>query len=244
MGDTIAPTRYVPVFISNTKQDEAVADYLQSALNKAGYRASTMTTSVPAGDRWISSITQSLETADVVVILLSRAAMESSWIVYEIGAAVASVEKSSYKRVIPVALDKDLKPSGVLAQYQWIITSGDPNEVADLVLQALREPRVTDKARERAEAWRSLAQAQSALDLEQKQMEAATVAWVSRATLFLTIASLLAVLAIVVSVVVLTGVSASDATAIASASAALFTGILGYIAGRAVKGVSDGRPRK
>src|ERR1035438_10486483 len=108
MGGPVAPTRNVSVFLSYAKQDEPIADYVQSFLNRAGYRTSTFTTSVTPGDRWISSISQSIETADVVVILLSEASLESPWVLYEISASIASVERSSSKQVIPVALGRNI----------------------------------------------------------------------------------------------------------------------------------------
>ena len=98
MSDQVAQAMRTSIFVSYAKQDEAVADYVQAFLNQAGYRASTFTTNISAGDRWISSVHLSLTTADVVVILLSRAALESPWVLYEISASIASVENSSRKR--------------------------------------------------------------------------------------------------------------------------------------------------
>ena len=60
MGESATPLRHMTVFISYAKQDESVADYVQNVLNRAGYHTSTFTTSIAPGDRWISSISQSL----------------------------------------------------------------------------------------------------------------------------------------------------------------------------------------
>ena len=167
MSESTTPLKHMTVFVSYAKQDEPVADYLQNFLNRAGYRTSTFTTNITPGDRWISSISQSLAGADVIVILLSKAALESPWIIYEISASVASAETSPGKRVIPVALGRDISPSGILAQYQWINTSGDSEEVAQRVIQALVAPYVHDKALERENALLNLHRAAQALELDE-----------------------------------------------------------------------------
>ena len=91
--------------------------------------------------------------------------MESPWIIYEIAASVASAETVSGKRVIPVALGKDVSPSGILAQYQWITTSGNADEVAERIVKALGAPYERDKVRERESALRNLNEAEQALEL-------------------------------------------------------------------------------
>jgi hypothetical protein len=243
MTEAITPTRHLSVFISYAKQDEKVADSVQNFLNQAGYRASTFTTSVSPGDRWISSISLSLETADAVIILLSRAALESPWVLYEISASIASVERSSYKRVIPVALSKDLAPSGVLAQYQWIITSGDPREVANAVIQALQEPHAFDKAQERSEARQNLQRVQYFLDIEKLRWDKQQDQRLARALRIVAVALALVLLAIAISVTVLAKPHSAVIATLFAVLPAVATGLVGYFFGRGRQGVSDDRPR-
>jgi TIR domain len=243
MSDQAAPAVRASIFICYAKQDEAVADYVQHALNQAGYQAATFTTNTTAGDRWISSINLSLATADVVVILLSRAALESPWVLYEISASIASVEKSSHKRVIPVALDKNLTPSGVLAQYQWIVTSGDPQEVASSVVDALRESRDFDKAQERALARKDLSQVHSILSIEEEAWESKQRVRTRRANFVLLCIAAVSVVFVSVSFFFAIGTSIDRAAAVGVAAPAI-AGIIGYVFGRFAKGVTDDGPHK
>lgn len=246
MSDAITPTKHSSVFISYAKQDEAIADFVQNVLNRAGYRASTFTTSVPAGDRWISSITLSLETADVVVALISKAALESDWVLYEISASIASVEKSSRKRIIPVALSKDVVPSGVLSQYQWVTTSGGPQEVADAVIRALNEPPIADKALERAEALLNLERVQKYLSIEEERWKEQIGQRNALATrsLILLLSFIIIVDAILVIVVYKPspGVTAAI-TGVLTAFSTSLAFISGRISARDERGKSGGGPR-
>jgi hypothetical protein len=246
MGESITPLKHKTVFVSYAKQDEPVADYLQNFLNRAGYRTSTFTANIAPGDRWISSINQSLEMADVIVILLSKSALESPWISYEISVSVASAETGSGKRVIPVSLGRDISPSGILAQYQWINTSGNPEEVAQRVMQALEAPYEHDKAQERENALRNLTQAEYILGQDvriwvQKSNERNTLL-ASRLLLF-TVLILVGLIAVGIIITVL-GNSPSLGLSIIGALVAIVTTPLAYIIGRFRSGVPDGRSDK
>lgn len=250
MSDAVIPTRRASVFISFAKPDEAIADYVQNALNRAGYQASTFTSGVTAGDRWISSISLSLETADSVVILISKAALESHWVLYEVSASIAAVEKSSRKRIIPVALSRDLVPSGILAQYQWVFTTGAPQEVADAVIQALDQPFTPNKALERAEVLLRLERVQEAMNIERERWEDRTRDRNSRATRRLIPAFSFVLLVAVIVIVVITRPNAGIITAVTSlagtifgAASASFALISNRDSARHGRGTSDDRPR-
>jgi len=246
MSDAVTPTKQISVLISYAKQDEAIADFVQNVLNEAGYHASTFTAGVLAGDRWISSINLSLETADVVVLLLSKAALESPWVLYESSASIASVEKSSNKRIIPVALDKDLAPSGVLSQYQWITTSGDPREVADSVIRALVGSRTLDKAFERSETLRNLENVEYILKFETATWEAQRKQRNDRALMLLALISTFAILAVAIAAIILTKPNPNVLASIGAIGSIVFGG-LGYVVGRLSfhheRGASNDRPR-
>ena len=247
MSDAVTPTRHASVFISYAKQDEAIADFVQNALNKAGYRAATFTASVSAGDRWISSINLSLETADAIVALISKAALESHWVLYEVSASIASVENSSRKRIIPVSLSKDLVPSGVLSQYQWIITSGEPHEVADAVIRALDEPRTSDKTLERTEALLNLERVQKHLNLEEERWTERIGQRNAKARRFFIIVLAFILLGASILVVIAATSNSHVTGAIASllsASSAILAGVASRISTRAERGTSGDRSRR
>lgn len=222
MSDAVAPTKHASVFISFAKHDEAIADYVQNALNKAGYQASTFTMAATAGDRWISQLSLSLESADAVVILISKAATESHWVLYEVSASIAAVEMSSRKRIIPIALSGDLVPSGVLAQYQWVFTTGEPQEVADAVIRALEQPSTPDKALERTEVLLKLERVQAAMDAQLESWEERTLYRNSLAARWLTLVLFCTLLVTVVVVFIIFQLNSSVIAAVAGASGIIF----------------------
>jgi len=178
--------------------------------------------------------------------LLSKAALESPWIIYEISASVASAETGSGKRVIPVALGKDISPSGILAQYQWINTSGDPEEVVQRVIQALKTPYEHDKARDRENALRNLTQAEQAHALDQltwslarNNRNASLANWLLLVALFI-----LVLVAAVGIIVAIHGNSGTLAPVIGGVLGALIASSLSYIIGRFRSGVPNGRSDK
>jgi len=231
--DQSEATKSKSIFISYAEEDKKTADYLRSALTRAGYQVSTPIEDISPGDRWISNIYASLDAADVVVILISKASESSSWTLLETSAAIAGAERSARKRLIPVVLDKRVHPSGLLASYQWIITSGDPREVADKVLQAIEEsPDVVDKARDRQVARESLVLAQETLDRAEDYRKFRVEGWDRSLRLVLVMSLVL----VVVSLFIVLGVTRSASTAaLASAIGAVlgvFTAAVGYYFGK------------
>ena len=233
MAEHASITKAQSVFISYVKEDERVAEALRRTLINAGYRVDTMGSDIQAGARWTARIFDSLESADVVVVLLSKAAMKSLGVIYETAASVAAVEKSSHKRIIPVSLDKDLSPSGLLASYQWIFTSGDPAEVSKAVLDALERGTTLDKAQERAVARRGIEEGFRITDELNRAVYSASE---SSYAILRSILALGLILAGTVTVIVLltTGnAPTSVAVSLVGSLIGLLAGIVGYYFGRA-----------
>lgn len=231
MTNNASATRAQSVFISYTKDDERAARELQKALASAGYRTETMSDIHP-GDRWIASIYDALNAADVVVILLSRAALNSAGVVYEIAASVAAVERSSDKRIIPVALDRGLSPSGLLASYQWIFTSGDPAEVSADVLKAIERGGVVDRAREREIARQSNKENIAILNQLANTASVSSANWSTGIRIVSIVGLVLTIGLITVLLVATHSVPTSLIVSIIGSFIGLGAGILGYSFGR------------
>lgn len=92
------------VFISFSSQDVALANALKAKLVAATQEEVTFFlaadgVSMPAGTNWPKHLEQSLERADLIIVLMSYAAAASQWVFFEAGFAYAKG-----KPVIPVGI--------------------------------------------------------------------------------------------------------------------------------------------
>ncbi len=82
---TVEPVR---VFVSNTPSDPLIARKLRDLLRRAGARIFT-SEDLNAGAKWQAQLRKEMVAADVVVAVLSGSALESDWVMQEMGAAWA-----------------------------------------------------------------------------------------------------------------------------------------------------------
>jgi TIR domain len=80
------------VFVSHISQDQAVADWLKTTLNRDFLRllevfVSSDTESIEVGTPWFDSVRQALADARVLIVLCSPASIGKPWINFEVGAA-------------------------------------------------------------------------------------------------------------------------------------------------------------
>ena len=163
-----APSRHAKtVFLSHAQDDAELASVVAQRLRRAGWEVWSAGDALVPGERWASSVYRALREADVVVLLLTKRASESTAVQMESAAAIAAAEFSSDKHVVPVLLDAEVRPSGVLASYQWLsLASAPPEIVASEVAESLRRLRPVNKTLERLEALEELQMARRALELE------------------------------------------------------------------------------
>ncbi|MET7872591.1 toll/interleukin-1 receptor domain-containing protein [Streptomyces cyaneofuscatus] len=109
------------VFLSYAVQDEPEARRLEQALALTGIDIWT-DKMLRAGDQWARVISEALENADVILVLISPSSLASKWVAREWQIALAR-----FKRVIPVLVNgatyADLPPA--LATIQGIRFNGD-----------------------------------------------------------------------------------------------------------------------
>jgi len=120
------------VFISYAHPDAKKAEEFASGLRSAGVRV-WMDSELAAGERWRDRIAHELRHAPTIIFLLTSHSCNSSWMYFEIGAAIAGK-----KRILPVLLD-DLDVTAIhppLRQYKWI-REGDPSIAAEIVAEQL-----------------------------------------------------------------------------------------------------------
>ena len=85
------------VFISHAASDKELASRVADALDQAGLEVWNDTQILP-GDNWAAKIAQAMEESQVMVLLLTPAALNSQWVNQEISYALG---RQVY-RVIPV----------------------------------------------------------------------------------------------------------------------------------------------
>ncbi|WP_306332649.1 toll/interleukin-1 receptor domain-containing protein [Streptomyces sp. KL118A] len=117
------------VFLSYSTQDAAAARRLEQMLDLAGIDVWS-DRHLRVGDQWQSVITEALEEAEIVLVLISRFSLTSHWVTREWHTAL-----TSSKRVIPVlvggATASDLPPG--LREIQAVdLNEENPQEIRNL----------------------------------------------------------------------------------------------------------------
>jgi TolB-like protein len=125
------------VFLSYASQDAAVAQALCAALEGAGQRCWIAPRDVRAGDAYAAAIVQAINSCRMLVLLLSRSAIDSPHVLRE-------VERASSKKrpVLAVRLDASELPPELeyfLSANQWLDASiGALDQVIPALIEAVR----------------------------------------------------------------------------------------------------------
>ncbi len=88
------------VFISHTRQGADLARKFASGLRKEGLDTWLAENEVLPGDNWAEKVSQALNDSQAMIALLTPDALESGWVLQEVGFALGS--QSYRQRVIPV----------------------------------------------------------------------------------------------------------------------------------------------
>lgn len=131
------------VFISYAQVNRTAALATQTALREGGVSVFLAGTSVEPGASWPVEIDRAIRSADLVLVLASRAACQSAWVQHEVGIAVGARRK-----IIPVVWD--MPPSelpGVLAGVQALDLAGRTPEDAQREFEEICKRIRGDKVR-------------------------------------------------------------------------------------------------
>src|SRR6185369_3719647 len=104
------------VFMSYAHGDQAQAQRLARVLDRAGYTVG-WDALIEGGTRYAQSIDEALQAADAVLVLWSKASVESDWVRDE------AAQGRDRHRLVPISLDGTLPPLG-FRQIQMIDLSG------------------------------------------------------------------------------------------------------------------------
>lgn len=118
------------IFLSYSRQDADSAKAIASALGDRGHGV-WWDKHISGGSKFAAEIEQALSAAEIVIVLWSRAAINSAWVLDE------AAEGRDTGRLLPVALD-DCKPPLGFRQYQTIAAAGARLEAAlDEIIEAI-----------------------------------------------------------------------------------------------------------
>jgi hypothetical protein len=114
--ETKRPAR---VFLSYSKSDQAAAARIAEVLKQTGMHAWFAGWELGPGDSLREHIGSAASSSDCIVVLLSRAAVESPWVKKDITLALSRELEDRAIRLIPVLLE-DCEIPASLADRQWI----------------------------------------------------------------------------------------------------------------------------
>jgi hypothetical protein len=122
------------IFISHSHADNAVGDWYALALRKEGFDVWYDRMSLDAGQRLSADIQHELETRQVLLAMLSPAALESYWVQLEVD-AFRSLAASDSKRILLPILIAPCEMPLLLRVYKWIdaTTMPAPNAIQEIL---------------------------------------------------------------------------------------------------------------
>lgn len=125
------------MFISAATSDHEVARVLSDRLERAGLKTWISSAVVP-GENSSSEAGEALRRSDVLVVLVSPAAMQSQWIRHEIAYALG--EQRFENRVIPILVKRTPRSEipWALNALSWL--EGQPDHIAESLVKTLQAP--------------------------------------------------------------------------------------------------------
>jgi TIR domain len=129
------------VFLSYSGADKQLAHSIAAVLRDAGMAVYDHT-SIGAGEHLLSAITEQIEQADAIVLLISEASRRSEWIRVESSLAVGSALSGTAKIILPVLVGVRRDIPTELADIKALQVHSDvpPDQVGLTVLNALEHP--------------------------------------------------------------------------------------------------------
>lgn len=102
------------LFLSYSRKDSEVAEYLYNRLSGAGYSVWKDNRNIALGGAFPQELSSSIMKADYFLVLLSASSLASDWVNHEINIAIASG-----RRIIPVRLE-EVQPPPVLLSLHYL----------------------------------------------------------------------------------------------------------------------------
>jgi hypothetical protein len=112
------------VFVSYSTKDQQIADFVYRHLQAEGIGVFMAAASLQPGQEWTETIKANLRDSKTVVVLASKIAMQSPFVMFEAGGALFA----EGKKIVPIIWDLDPKDLPTwLGRYQALDLRALPN---------------------------------------------------------------------------------------------------------------------
>lgn len=146
IGSVAQNTMPAQVFISYSTTDIDAATRSKRVLDAAGHCAYVAHYDARGGVRLPEDIKKHIEASDIFVVIWSSSAKSSDWVAQEVGIA-----ESLKKIIVPIVLERDLKPSGFISDRKYV-SAFDNLETAISELKAIVDEAMKKKEDETGKA--------------------------------------------------------------------------------------------
>ena len=184
------------IYISYSHKSKEFVRRLSSDLRENEFSVWIDEDIISAGEKWSDKITETIEQSDIVLVVLSKDSLTSSFQSSELAYAIASQRKKLNKKVIPLLLDKAAELPFFLKDVVYIDFSENEKykERFVLLLQALSKQHSVDNGHFSSDRRKidAIKAEKEFLILEREDLAKKTNIWFS--TVMGTIASVIAVL--------------------------------------------------
>jgi hypothetical protein len=127
------------IFISHMREDNDTANRLALLLQERGLNTWIDEQELLGGQSIANALTEAINAADAVVVLLSDDAAQSAWVSTEIAYAVAAQSSSGRPLIIPVLLQEDVEIPVLLRDLYAVGGWSGLSYVADAVARAVHQ---------------------------------------------------------------------------------------------------------
>ena len=131
------------VYISHAARDrdKELARHLSRCLTDAGFRVWNAEAELYPGDNYAKKIGEALEAADVMIVLITPGAFESSWLLHEVQFALTAGNFGG--RLIPLAVGRSFEAG---SDVPWVLLTP---EMSPLYIESIEEgaPRIVERVK-------------------------------------------------------------------------------------------------
>jgi formylglycine-generating enzyme required for sulfatase activity len=117
------------VFVSYSTADQDKAGFLASRLGAEGFEVFFAPESTKLSQNWKTRINESLANCEAFIVLVSRAANESEWVMRECEIAYHRYSTGQMKFLIPIIIEENVAPPKIIEEVQnHEVTTGELQE--------------------------------------------------------------------------------------------------------------------
>jgi formylglycine-generating enzyme required for sulfatase activity len=107
LGTAPAAEQKAKIFISYSRRDPILAEFLADRLSALGHSVFFDIASMRAGETWTQQVTQGIKTSDFFIVLLPDASLQSSYAQDELRRAIEYAKENRKPRILPVRIGYD-----------------------------------------------------------------------------------------------------------------------------------------